>query len=214
MEIKHESDLTPKEKRQMEIRKIKSLPLRKKIPYLWTYYKSWLLILLIIIVFAGFIGTVVRNSMTEELISVGIEDTYPDSQTALDQLKADLQEYMGTGKGLETVSVDGSYISGDEYTDVTKRTTAIAAGGVDVYICGEDTYQEYKSQDAFREWSEVLGDSYEQYEQYMTDGTLDLSKCPKWQEYGLTLYEPVYAIVFAPDEENNKVLDFLDFFCH
>lgn len=213
MEIKHESDLTPKEKRQMEIRKIKSLPLRKKIPYLWTYYKSWLVILLIIIVFAGFIGTIVRNSMTEELISVGIEDAHPDSQIAMDQLKADLLEYMGTGKELETVSIDGSYISGDEYTSVTKRTTSIAAGGLDVYVCGEDTYQEYKSQDAFREWNEVLGDSYEQYEQYMTDGTLDLSKCPKWQEYGITLYEPVYVIVFAPDEENNKVLDFLDFFC-
>ena len=47
----------------------------------------------------------------------------------------------------------------------------------------------------------------------MTDGVLDLSKCPKWQEYGLTLYDPVYAVVFAPDEENEKVLDFLEFFC-
>lgn len=213
MEMKHESDLTPREKRQMEIRKIKSLPLRKKIPYLWTYYKSWLVILLIIIAFAAFIVTVVRNRMTEELISVGIEDTHPDSQLAMDQLEAELLEYMGTGKGLETVSVDGSFISGDEYTAMTKRMTTIAAGGLDVFICGEDTYQEYKAQDAFREWSEVLGDSYEKYEQYMTDGTLDLSKCPKWQEYGITLYEPVYAVVFAPDEENNKVLDFLEFFC-
>ena len=213
MEMKHESDLTPREKRQMEIRKIKSLPFRKKIPYLWTYYKSWLVILLIIIAFAAFIVTVVRNRMTEELISVGIEDTYPDSQLAMDQLETELLEYMGTGEGLEKVSVDGSFISGDEYTAMTKRMTTIAAGGLDVFICGEDTYQEYKSQDAFREWSEVLGDSYEKYEQYMTDGTLDLSKCPKWQEYGITLYEPVYAVVFAPDEENNKVLDFLEFFC-
>lgn len=213
MEMKHESDLTPREKRQMEIRKIKSLPFRKKIPYLWTYYKSWLVILLIIIAFAAFIVTVVRNRMTEELISVGIEDTHPDSQLAMDQLEAELLEYMGTGEGLEKVSVDGSFISGDEYTAMTKRMTTIAAGDLDVFICGEDTYQEYKSQNAFREWSEVLGDSYEKYEQYMTDGTLDLSKCPKWQEYGITLYEPVYAIVFAPDEENNKVLDFLEFFC-
>ena len=88
MEMKHESDLTPREKRQMEIRKIKSLPFRKKIPYLWTYYKSWLVILLIIIAFAAFIVTVVRNRMTEELISVGIEDTHPDSQLAMDQLEA------------------------------------------------------------------------------------------------------------------------------
>ena len=211
--MKYESDMTRKEKRQMEIQKIKALPLKKKIPYLWTYYKSWLVIALLIIVVGAFIATIVRNNMTEELISVGIEDTIPESQDAMDRLNADLLEYMGTGEGLETVSVDGSFVSGDGYTAATKRMTTVAAGGLDVFVCGEDTYQEYKSQDAFREWSEVLGDSYEKYEQYMMDGVLDLSKCPKWQEYGLTLYDPVYAVVFAPDEENEKVLDFLEFFC-
>ena len=64
-----------------------------------------------------------------------------------------------------------------------------------------------------RRYNETSDAMKGEYEQYMTDGVLDLSKCPKWQEYGLTLYDPVYAVVFAPDEENEKVLDFLEFFC-
>lgn len=47
MEQKHESDLTRKEKRELEIQKIKSLKSKKKLEYLLTYYRSVLLIVII-----------------------------------------------------------------------------------------------------------------------------------------------------------------------
>ncbi|HIR25025.1 MAG TPA: hypothetical protein IAB34_05930, partial [Candidatus Egerieimonas faecigallinarum] len=45
MEKRYESDMTPKEKRELERKKLASMTLGQKIGYLWEYYKIWLLIL-------------------------------------------------------------------------------------------------------------------------------------------------------------------------
>lgn len=59
MEQKHESDLTRKEKRELEIQKIKSLKSKKKLEYLLTYYRSVLLIVIKSI--SGLEGTLGRQ---------------------------------------------------------------------------------------------------------------------------------------------------------
>lgn len=59
MEQKHESDLTRKEKRELEIQKMKSLKSKKKLEYLLTYYRSVLLIVIKSI--SGLEGTLGRQ---------------------------------------------------------------------------------------------------------------------------------------------------------
>ena len=212
MEVKHESDLTPKEKRQLEFQKLKAMTLGQKIEYLWTYYKVWLVVLLAVILVGSIVATMIQNGMKVELLSIAVVDADLNAQDGVDQMQGDLLSYMGTGDKYETITVDASSRSGEDYTDVTKRMVLIASGTVDLFICNQDTYEEYDEQGGFREWSEILGDDYGQYEQYMTDGVLDLSKSEKWQEYGITYYEPVYAGVLAASDKDENLKQFVEFF--
>lgn len=213
MEVKHESDLTSKEKRQLEFQKLKSMTLGQKIEYLWTYYKVWLLVLLIVIMIGSIVWTMIQNGMKDEILSLAIVDADLDSQGGVDQMTDDLLDYVGTGDKYETIVVDSSARSGEDYTDVTKRMVLLASGTVDLFICNEELYQEYEEQGGFRDWSEVLGDDYAQYEQYMTeDGVLDLSKSEKWQEYGITYYEPVYVCLLGSEEKDDNLRKFVEFF--
>ena len=212
MEVKHESDLTPKEKRQLEFQKLKAMTLGQKIEYLWTYYKVWLVVLLAVILVGSIVATMIQNGMKVELLSIAVVDADLNAQDGVDQMQGDLLSYMGTGDKYETITVDASSRSGEDYTDVTKRMVLIASGTVDLFICNQDTYEEYDEQGGFREWSEILGDDYGQYEQYMTDGVLDLSKSEKWQEYGITYYEPVYAGVLAASDKDENLRQFAEFF--
>ncbi|OUP79520.1 hypothetical protein B5F07_21890 [Lachnoclostridium sp. An169] len=212
MEQKHESDLTSKEKRQLEFQKLKSMTFRQKIEYLWTYYKIWLVVLLAVIMVGSIIVTMVQNAMKVELLSIAIVDADMNAQEQIDRMTDDLLDYIGTGDKYETITMDASAGSGDDYTDVTKRMVLLASGTVDLFICNEETYEEYDEQGGFRDWSEILGDDYGQYEQYMTNGVLDLSKSEKWQEYGITFYEPVYAGALAASEKDENLKAFAEFF--
>ena len=55
MEKRYESDMTRKEKRQNELKKLKSMTFKQKAAYIWEYYKG---------VFAGIIIACVIISMT------------------------------------------------------------------------------------------------------------------------------------------------------
>ena len=204
--------MTPKEKRQAEIEKLREMSLGEKAGYLWTYYKIWLLIpvILIIVIWQGI--QIYHNAREVELLSIGIADTGLDTTNGQEALESDLLGLLGTGDKYETITMDASAGSGDDYTDVTKRMVLLASGTVDLFICNEETYEEYDEQGGFRDWSEILGDDYGQYEQYMTNGVLDLSKSEKWQEYGITFYEPVYAGALAASEKDENLKAFAEFF--
>lgn len=212
MEQKHESDLTAKEKRELEFQKLKSMNLREKVEYLWTYYKIWLVVLVAFIMVVSTIVTMVRNGMKDELLSIAIMDSDMNVQEQIDQMTDELTADIGTGDPYETITVDTSAGSGDDYADVIKRMVLTASGTVDLFICDQEIYEEYDGQGAFRDWSEILGDDYAQYEPYMTDGVLDLSKSERWQEYGITSYEPVYAGILASSEKDENLRAFAEFF--
>ena len=74
MERKHESDLTNKEKRQLEWSKIKSLTWSQRLEYFWTYYKFVLVILAGVVMLGSIAWTVYDGARTETTISIGVVD--------------------------------------------------------------------------------------------------------------------------------------------
>jgi ABC-type Fe3+ transport system substrate-binding protein len=62
------------------------------------------------------------------------------------------------------------------------------------------------------DWKELLGDEYETYETYMTDGIIDLSRMSKWEKGGYTSYSPAYLCVLKKSEHLEKARSFLDYF--
>ncbi|HJD46289.1 MAG TPA: hypothetical protein H9909_05540 [Candidatus Mediterraneibacter norfolkensis] len=212
MEQKHESDMTPKEKRQAELEKLRGMSLGEKAGYLWTYYKIWLLIpvILIIVIWQGI--QIYHNAREVELISIGIADSGLDTTTGQEAFERDLLVTLGTGEAHEVITLDTGISSGDDSASVMKRATVIGAGTMDMMICGEELYEEYESQGAFADWEEILGEDYGKYEEYFDDGRLDLSKSARWDSYGLVLYEPVYAGALAGSDKTGALRQFAEYF--
>ena len=207
---KYESDMTKKEKRQLRWQTIRSLKGKKKISYLWTYYKSWLGALALILLALAILFTSIRNLSGRELISIAVIDTKSETEDRAGQLREDLLEALGSGRPGERVTLDTSAGGGDNYMMASKRMVIFGSGTTDAVICSAEVYDAY--QKAFKSWRELLGEQYEQYSQYLEDGKLDLSRSRRWQDYGLVEYEPAYLAVMYDTEREEEILRLLEFF--
>ena len=179
MEKRYESDMTRKEKRQNELKKLKSMTFKQKAAYIWEYYKGVFAGIIIACVIISIGVQMFQNSQLKSLLSIAVVDSNYNHDEQVEALQNDFLAYAGTGDKHEVVDVDTSLLSGDDYNAVVKMTVVMGAGTADMMFCGEETYKKYKQQEAFLSWKEILGDDYSKYEEYMTDdGRLDLEKCP------------------------------------
>lgn len=212
MKQKYESDMTPKEKRQAELEKLRGMSLGEKAGYLWTYYKIWLLVP-VILIFVIWQGMQIYHNMQEvELLSVGVVDTNLNTEEGQEAFESDLLELLGTGGENEVIALDTGLSSGDDSASAMKRATVLGAGTLDLMICGEELYDSYDAQGAFDDWEEILGEDYGKYESYFVDGRLDLSRSAKWDSYGLVIYEPVYAGALVSSENTEALRQFAEYY--
>ena len=212
MKQKYESDMTPKEKRQAELEKLRGMSLGEKAGYLWTYYKIWLFVP-VILIFVIWQGMQIYHNMQEvELLSVGVVDTNLNTEEGQETFESDLLKLLGTGGENEVIALDTGLSSGDDSASAMKRATALGAGTLDLMICGEELYDSYDAQGAFADWEEILGEDYGKYESYFVDGRLDLSRSAKWDSYGLVIYEPVYAGALVSSENTEALRQFAEYY--
>lgn len=128
MEQKHESDMTSKEKRQAEFRKIRSLKGKARLQYFWMYYKI-LYFLPFILAGAVWFSLFIYGNMQEKvLLSVAVCDTKGDAEQNTRKMQEDLLAVLGSGDRHETVKLDSSVSSGDDSSSVTKRTVVLGRG--------------------------------------------------------------------------------------
>ena len=211
MEKRYESDMTRKEKRQNELKKLKSMTFKQKVGYIWTYYKGVFAGIIIACVIISIGVQMFQNSQLKSLLSIAVVDSNYNHDEQVEALQYDFLAYAGTGDKHEVVDVDTSLLSGDDYNAVVKMTVVMGAGTADMMFCGEETYKKYKQQEAFLSWKEILGDDYSKYEDYMTDdGRLDLEKCPNWEKYNMVYYSPVYAVVMSSSKNLENCIKFLE----
>ena len=212
MKQKYESDMTPKEKRQAELEKLRGMSLGEKAGYLWTYYKIWLFVP-VILIFVIWQGMQIYHNMQEvELLSVGVVDTNLNTEEGQEAFESDLLKLLGTGDENEVIALDTGLSSGDDSASAMKRATVLGAGTLDLMICGEELYDSYDAQGAFADWEEILGEDYGKYESYFVDGRLDLSRSAKWDSYGLVIYEPVYAGALVSSENTEALRQFAEYY--
>lgn len=210
MQKKYESDLTAKEKRQMELKKIRELKGLERINYLWTYYKVVLVIFVVIVFAISIIATMIKGALTEEVFSLAVADV--DYSANTETLEKEL-ETLFQPESLEEIVLDTSLSSVEDAGNQTKLMLVMGSmTESDVVVCNETLKDRYEEQGAFLDWKEVLGEDYETYEPYMTDGYVDMSKCAKWMEQGYTLYEPAYLCVLAGAEHLEAVRTFVEYY--
>ena len=112
-------------------------------------YKIWLVILAVVIGVIYLGCTMYKGRHTTVLLNVAV--TGGDSQKA-EELNKDFCKYAGIDEKDGIIRIQANIPEdGGSLSSKTALTTLVGADAVDVLICREDVYQEYKKQDGFQE---------------------------------------------------------------
>lgn len=113
------------------------------------YYKIWLVILAVVIGVIYLGCMMYKGRHTTVLLNVAV--TGGDSQKA-EELNKDFCKYAGIDEKDGIIRIQANIPEdGGSLSSKTALTTLVGADAVDVLICREDVYQEYKKQDGFQE---------------------------------------------------------------
>lgn len=214
-EKRYESDLTAKEKRQLEWEKIKSMSWKDRISHIWAYYKPHMAVGLMIILALSVIGQSIYRSQFETVLSVAILNAGAGDVEAM---AGDLKNYLGDEDKYHEISIDTSmFFTGDEqsdYTSVMKITTLVGAQEIDVILATEDQFGKYKEMDAFLPMDELLTEEQKSaYGDRVSDYGIRVESSSKLDEFGMTPGEDVYLAVLVYTEHVDYAKSFITYIC-
>ncbi len=182
LDRRYEQQMDKKEKRQFEKEKLKEMSGRQKLEYLWMYYKVWLLVPIGIALLV-WVGVTMYRSKTEEvLLNVVVADGIGSSY---DEVEQELKDRIQADGNNQTVKFNNS-LSAATYQGEMAFTTLVAAESIDVVVCPEEFYEEYK---------DVMGEPV-------------ILEAGEWMAENLGIpYETVYVGIVenAPNRENAEV---------
>ena len=84
---------------------MKDMSFREKVDHLWTYYKEYLFLVLLAVVFAAFIVSMIVNSKKSTLLA-GMMINISISQEGYNYMSQDYQDYLGADPKWEAVQLD------------------------------------------------------------------------------------------------------------
>lgn len=209
---KHESDLTKKEKRELERMKLGSMSLGGKLQYIWAYYKPQIFGLIgVIAVF--FIGKdIYQNAQIKTSLSVMVIDSTGSAQEAAAKK---LEEDLGISDDpYHRVSLDESVRTGqsqkelDTYSQMS-FTTKIAAKGVDILIAPEEFFDTLNGDDYFADLTEMLPQEvYDSFGENISKYSVTLDS----KELGELLevnYEPLKIGILSNSENSENAVKWI-----
>ena len=142
---------------------LKTLPPKKKVEHLWTYYKWVLGVLAGFILIMVIVATGIRNINTEVLISGELVNVYI-YQDGMDYLNAEYFEKLEGKEGKQKIQITESYL-GDlndpEYAEtnsytVVRTVAAVSAFELDYMMMNEMAVSRYLAEDLFIDLNELF----------------------------------------------------------
>ena len=172
-----------REKRRQERQKIASLHGKKRLQYLWDYYKVWLVFLAIAIVAVNIAVTIVRGLMTKTLLQVSALSA--DYSAAGDQMQEDFSSYIGGLKKHEELSFDlsidlhpGAVTQAEQVADV-KLQVQVSSGTLDAVLVPDYAFSYIQQRGMLMSLDDVL--SPDEIETYGKAGDLAYASAPDLQ---------------------------------
>ncbi|MDY5580474.1 hypothetical protein, partial [Porcincola intestinalis] len=169
-----------REKRRQERQKIASLHGKKRLQYLWDYYKVWLVFLAIAIVAVNIAVTIVRGLMTKTLLQVSALSAGYNATG--DQMQEDFSSYIGGLKKHEELSFDlsidlhpGEVTQAEQVADV-KLQVQVSSGTLDVVLVPDYAFSYIQQRGMLMNLDDVL--SPEEIETYGKAGDLAYASAP------------------------------------
>lgn len=211
---RYESDRSLRDRRELEKEKLRSMKLKEKIDYIWTYYKSWMAVGLAIVLVCVIIGQSVYNSRFESICSIVVLNNLTlDGE----RLRDDVRDMLQDEDKYHTVEVDyGMSLSGDNSTDyntIMKLTAIFATQELDIMIAPQEWIEYFAQQEGVYPVEEYLTE--EEMERYGCgegDYAIHIPKDSVLADYGAILGEDTSIAITSvtPNPGNaKKVLSFV-----
>lgn len=219
-------DMTMKETMKEERKKLGELSFKKKIEYIWDYYKPVMLgiVGVILVIYVG-IQMYQGSKVVTELSVAFVNSFIMDGEEAA--LHGDFVEYGGFTDKNQQVSFDASYVINLEETSeaaaatTMKLAAVIGAKSLDVMVMPEDVYQNYLGMNAYLDLEEVMGTEFLREHEELLQRDMQ-EEDAKEKVYALKLTgnekfkgiygsETVYLTVIANTERTENVKKFVQY---
>lgn len=214
---KHESDMTSKEKRELEREKLASMHGWEKLEYILVYYKFHIAVVLILILGVFGITRWVDNMKDENYLYVTVVDATTDGENFMEDFRASLgdeeehHKYLLDTSVFRTENLDGDKVL--DYNEQMKLTTLVAAGTVDVLICPKENYEMYTGEEGVvYQISDLMGEEFvAEHADICMENAILIKDNVVLEKYGLLPEEPAYLIVFQYTKHQEEAKAFIDF---
>lgn len=211
--FKHESDLTKKEKRQLEKMKLSSMGMGGKLQYIWAYYKPQMAAVVAVIAIIFFARDLYQNSKIKTALTVMVIDSYGMKQ---EEAENQVEKDLGIEEDpYQVVTVDESLRTGDDGVALESYsqmafTTKVAARAVDVLIGSEAYMDSFENKEEyFTDLTQLLPeDVYEAFGDQEDKYSISISSAQLADELEVA-YEPVKIGILANSENVENAVKWL-----
>ena len=213
---KYESDMSPKEKRELEKSYFRGMSVRQKAEHVIAYYKTHIMLLfltLLVIIFGIYF---VYRTQVDILLNVVFIDSMDGDQKTME---SDFKEYMGDSSALHEIFVDDTILfTGSAFSDSYKEiklSSFIQNKLPDVMIMDEKYYGQYKESGMLQPFIKVMSEEEQEtlgiraedgYGVMMTGNQ-------KLEEYGFLIDGDSYLVVMQDAAHPEEAKDFIEFLC-
>ena len=207
-ERRFESDMTKKEKRQMNWKRLKSLHGKAKREHIWAYYKVPLFGILAAIIILLFGINWIQTLRYDQILYVGVlNNTSADAES----LSRDFKAFIGNDNKFDKVDFDTS-LSIESQSEAQDTSGQIrfdvytATALYDAVLVDEINFNKYKELDTFQPVAGILNEENEDYAPLITDGKgLKLEDNAVLNAYGIETQEPLYLMVGSKTKQEENV---------
>lgn len=213
---KHESDMTSREKRELEREKLASMNGKEKLEYILSYYKLHIAAVIGVIFLIIGIGVWIDDMQDESMLYAAVING-----TGLDTaLMEEFQVQQKDQNRHHQYVLDTSIVfSGQQesqqmdYASRVKMTSLEGARTVDLYICPKSLYQEYASEEgALLSVEKVMGAEFvAEHPDICEKDAIRVENSEILKKYGYENSEPAYLIVFYYTKHPQIVAEFVRF---
>lgn len=190
--------------------KMKGMTFLQKVDYLWTYYKIWLLVP-VVIGFVLYIGVSAYRAKQQNVLvnAVVVGSTMQETET----LQQEIKQYMHSDRKNDVVTIMTN-VPNDHMgqTSTMALSTMVGARTVDVVIGTEEVYQYFGGEEAgLIPLEEVLGEKADQLADRRVGNALLLKQSDEITKKLGIPYEEAYVMVLKSAPHQNGAVQFVQY---
>lgn len=210
---KHESDMTSKEKRELEREKLTSMNGKEKLEYILTYYKLQIALIVGAILLVIGIGKWIDSFFDETVLYAAIVDGRNMDARIMEEFQAYREDENKRHKYVLDTSVAFSDSGEMDYATNMKMVTLVGANTADIFICPESVYQEYSGEENFLvPVKKLMGEEFvAAHEDICEEDAVRVENSEMLEKYGYQSNGAAYFIVFQYSKNQDTAADFVKF---